>query len=223
MMYRIAAVFSLFVSTLAADTFTVYTDRASFLNAIQTLPAQPYNTIEHESFDGPSIPGVSIQDYTEWSMLGPDGKVIPPPSPLGYPVSTTTISNGVLNGCEGHFCNELLNITTVWTFSAPIRAFGADFKYADLVDENGLVGFPYQNGFAGFISDEPFTQLTFNAADRTTRPPDCPTGVCHITQAYTMENAVFESTAPEPGTNGLMMAGIGIGLAAFGRRKFRRT
>jgi hypothetical protein len=215
--------------TLAAGTITTYTDRASFLAAINAIP-QPHTTTEFEAFDGPdnfvsphgpdtSIPGVTIQDWSDW-----DGH---------WPEHSTNVSNGVLNGCDGHFCGPLglLYVTTTWTFAAPIYAFGADFTYPGGDTSNGLVlclgptpcyatspSIPYQNGFAGFISDQRFSQITFTAADRLTPPPDCP--FCrYITQSFTMDNLVYESSAPEPGTSALMLLGV-VGIAtAFRPRR----
>ncbi|HEY7307158.1 MAG TPA: hypothetical protein VH601_23745 [Bryobacteraceae bacterium] len=117
---------------------------------------------------------------------------------------------------------------TVWTFSQPIYAFGADFQM-DVLD--GLEFFsglnlsmpnavlPYVNngqtrefaGFYGFISSSPLTSLTISWG---TDGPPC---ACYG-QSYTMDNleistAPVDAVAPEP-SGLLLLGGLGLLLAA---------
>jgi hypothetical protein len=175
-MRRNIPLFLFLTASVSYGSVVFYTNQSAFLQASQQIP----NTrTELETFDGPglNIPVLSFQDYSNWPEYDQQGHILPLPSYLGYLASTTTLSNGVLNGCEGHACfngeGYVPNISTLWSFNKPIFAFGATFQYLnrDLYTADGVSGFPYLDGFSGFVSDQPLTSLLFTAAEDTTQDP----------------------------------------------------
>lgn len=112
------------------------------------------------------------------------------------------------------------------TFDSAITAFGADFRGLNNQD-NVARTFVVVNGteleapivagndvgsFFGFVSDTPFTTITF------IRNPDLISG--HM-DAFGMDNVTFATGAvPEPSTWAMMIVGFaGLGLATYRRRK----
>jgi hypothetical protein len=197
---------------------TYYTDQAAFLDAAWHIPAQPYSTVATDSFDidakAPPHPVLAIQDWSDDQLK-----------------FFTNVSGGVLNGCVGQICwgGSLLDVTTTWIFSSPVYAFGGTFWYnPEGEPSNGLVScfganpcsgtslnFPFHDGFFGFVSDKPFTQMTWSASEVAGGfPPQ--------TQNFTLDNLALETSAPEPATDGLIVLGLGGALLPFLRRK-RRT
>ncbi len=191
-------------SPLLADSLAVeYYDQAAWQNAAGdgTLLKDNFNT------DSVSLAGVSVASY------------------VGY--------NGLSAG-GGHFSGGAWVDSvpkygyTVWTFSQPVYAFGADFQM-DVQD--GLEFFsglnlsmpnaiaPYVdnaqgrefNGFYGFISTTPITTLMLSGG---TDGPPC---ACYG-QSYTMDNLEISATpvnatVPEPEMllpfGGLMLVLVG--------------
>lgn len=126
---------------------------------------------------------------------------------------------------------------TVWTFSQPIYAFGADFTMSvqdgleffsglNLAMPNALL--PYTDGtgtrnfagFYGFISATPLTELTLSWG---TDGPPC---ACYG-QAYTMDNLEISTTAPAdpavPEPYGLLPLGALAVIFVCVRRKSQRA
>jgi hypothetical protein len=204
-LFLVALTASGLCSPLFADSMAFeYYDQAAWENAVAgggTLLKEDFNT------NSVSLAGVSVASYISY--------------------------NGLYAG-TGHFSGGAWVDSipkygyTVWTFSQPIYAFGADFQ---MDVENGLEFFSglnlsmpnatsaYANttqgrefdGFYGFISTAPITSLMISWGSDG---PSCP---CYG-QSYTMDNLEISTTpvdaaVPEPAMllpiGGLMLVFIG--------------
>jgi hypothetical protein len=217
-MRRNSPLFVLLAASVSYGATVTYTDQAAFLAAAQTIPN---TSTELETFDSGAItaPNLSVQDYSDW---GHHNAV-----PLG---NISNISNnGTFNGCVGYNCNDYMYASTVWSFGKPVYAFGATLAYpasepqAAGIQADGTV-FPFQNGFFGFVSDQPFTSLTFRENELNSPPPGGCGACLPATQYYALDNLYIQidppgaSDAPEPGTFALLTLPL-IALGLYRRRR----
>lgn len=184
----------------ALSSTVTYTNQADFLAA---AAATPDTTTELETFSGPAVtaPGLSVVTHGGWHPNG---------AGYGY------IANGEWNDCVGRDCDVISDSTTVWTFAKPIYAFGATFDYAGwqlspgfspgLSLNYGLVDPPIQNGFFGFVSDQPMSSVVVTENAWADFIPEVPE------QLYRMDNLYFaeDSPVPEPATWALLLVGAGL-------------
>ncbi|HSU60454.1 MAG TPA: PEP-CTERM sorting domain-containing protein [Bryobacteraceae bacterium] len=120
-----------------------------------------------------------------------------------------------------------MNSSTTWLFAQPIYAFGATFTYGyaslginmscgampvpgGFFTPSGCDYYhgnlPLQNGFYGFVSDQPLENVTVVQGLYNSLPLWPP-----VTQqqSYTMDNLYLQSSAPEPATLFLLaLAGV---------------
>lgn len=220
-MFRTLPLLALCAASAASASITTFTDQAAFLAAAAAIPGT--ETLK-ETFGGP-LTKVHLQDYSDFPHFGPDGKLLPADSIFGYKAKVTSIGGGRLTGCVGHICNgNVVNVTTVWTFTRPLVAFGATFNYSYLDDPNnpprlnGIRGLGFRNGFFGFISSDPIGSFAFQAEDAVTpnpTQPDLPPTVTYTMQELLLQqDRIGHAAIPEPSGFGIASTGMAV-LAGF--------
>ncbi|MEM6828113.1 MAG: PEPxxWA-CTERM sorting domain-containing protein [Pseudomonadota bacterium] len=202
-----AAIATVFAAPLSAAT-TIYTDRASFNNAVLQSDFVDFNDVPSQvnfrtsPFDaGPftlqgSGSGQGTRNFID----------IQPLQFNTFNVDGTTVANLLANG----------NSSVTFTFDNPITAFGADFGSindevlrtqlntgSDIVTPVVTPVSAVQ--FFGFTSDTAFTSLVFESA--------APNG-----DGFSVDNVSIGAAVPEPATWAMMLLGL-FGLGGLMRRR----
>ncbi len=179
-MTKFCPLFLVLAASALPASVTTFSDPAAFLAAAAAIHGAH---VEQADLSGTklNLPQVSLQDYSNWPQYDHLGHPKPLDDPqLGYKADVTKVENGQLEGCIGHACGQIMNVSTVWTFSRPLRAFGATFAYPEPQRQSagiqtGVTNFTFQDGFFGFVSDDPVTTFTFLQRDVINPDPNfCP-------------------------------------------------
>ena len=202
---------AMWCTPLSAAVIGVFTDRASFGDAVGPVLGEDFNAFESD-----------IPFHTTGFDVGP----------FTLSMTGSPLTNGTRNIIDAQPLMELIfnvdgstvaqalttdGTTFVITFDVPITAFGADFAALNEdVDRTrirvgtDILAPPVTGGntvgFFGFQTDSPFTTLEF-VTSSLTRPSD----------GYSLDNVAF-SPIPIPGALWLFGSGL-LGLIAFSRGK----
>ena len=202
-------------ATSASAQVTTYTSRSAFSAAAGPLTTQTFNSYTTDTsfrttpltFPGFTLAGAGAGQLSE-NFID-----VPPLQFAIFNVDGTPIVNAFTSSAS----------SVIFTFLAPITAFGADFaSFQDGIVRSSIVingqtiipdvaGAENSNTvrFLGYTSSTPFTTVTFNGT---------------VGDGFGIDNVSFSSAVtaavPEPGTWALMLTGFGaVGFTMRRRQK----
>lgn len=214
-MYKyLAAAAVLVAATPGLATVTSFTDRAGFEAAAGTLVTQDFNGVAADtSFNNQTraFAGFTVRGDDPLNQAGGNNYIDVPPlndalSPANFSVDGTTLLNAVV------FPNST---SVTFTFNRAITAVGFDTRRMQNLPtlmQIGVAGETIIPGvlpfFLGFVSDTPFTTLTFSGQ-----------AGAQFGDSFSIDNFSFSANAvPEPASWAMLIAGFGL-VGASGRRR----
>jgi hypothetical protein len=223
MILRTGAVALVFLASMTLTSIaaiTEYTASADFAAAASGTTTENFDSVSADTQFRTN--SVTVGELT-LTGFGPNQSTfnVINPTPSGP-------GNSIYNVNGSSFINGITDVDTGFkiTFNSAITAFGADFRGFNNLHSSTTRSFVVVNGeelspavvptnadasFFGFISDTPFTEITF------VRNPALAVGNM---DAFGMDNVVFGIGAvPEPSTWALMILGFaGVGFMAYRRK-----